>query len=294
MEQKIHTNSQLMWFTKLMPFDNVIVQEGCGEQAITDSWESDAELKVIITQLGSNSATSSQYTWMGYQLRRKGRLKSIRKDVKGFVQQCDKCQKNKADLAAYPGLSKYAHFMALKRPYTEQSVAKVFLDEVVRLHGLPETITSDRDAALLSSFWQELFTLQDVQLNTSTTYHPQSDGQTEVANICLETYLRAQLRMKQHADAYKTDRCFAVGDWVYLKIQPYRQTTLSSQTFHKLSAKYYGPFQVLKKVGPVAYTLLFPQSIKIHPRVHVSLLKKCYAVPDEITYSPTTDLANPH
>ncbi|XP_075085020.1 uncharacterized protein LOC142168259 [Nicotiana tabacum] len=105
---------------------------------------------------------------------------------------------------------------------------------------------------------------------------------------------RAQLRMKQQADSHRTDRSFSVGDWVYLKIQPYKQSTLSSQSFHKLAAKYYGPFQILKRVGHVAYTLLFPPSIKIHPTVHVSLLKKCHAVPDQIAYPPTIDIANPH
>lgn len=50
-------------------------------------------------------------------------------------------------------LSKYGHFIPLKHPYTAQMVAKVFLDMIVRLHGLPDAITSDRDAVFLSSFW---------------------------------------------------------------------------------------------------------------------------------------------
>ncbi|XP_070015839.1 uncharacterized protein [Nicotiana sylvestris] len=70
--------------------------------------------------------------------------------------------------------------------------------------------------------------------------------------------------MKQQADSHRTDRSFSVGDWI------------------------------LKRVGPVAYTLLFPPSVKIHPTVHVSLLKKCHAVPDQIAYPPTIDIANPH
>ncbi|XP_070010919.1 uncharacterized protein [Nicotiana sylvestris] len=76
--------------------------------------------------------------------------------------------------------------------------------------------------------------------------------------------LRAQLIMKQQADNHRSDRNFEVGDWI------------------------------AKKVGPVAYTLLFLPSVKIHPIVHVSLLKKCYESPTQITYPPTNDIANPN
>ena len=87
-------------------------------------------------------------------------------------------------------LIKYAHFIPLKHLYTALSVAQAFLDNIYRLHGLPSTIVSDRDTIFISHFWKELFQLLKVQLCLSTTYHPQSDGQTEVVNRCLENYLR--------------------------------------------------------------------------------------------------------
>lgn len=87
-------------------------------------------------------------------------------------------------------LSKYAHFVPLKHPYTALSVATVFLREVVRLHGIPESIVSDHEKVFLNLFWRELFRLQGTQLKRITAYHLQTDGQSEVVYHCLETYLR--------------------------------------------------------------------------------------------------------
>ncbi|XP_071901007.1 uncharacterized protein [Coffea arabica] len=89
-----------------------------------------------------------------------------------------------------------------------------------------------------------------------------------------ENLLQAQNRMKQLADRGKTNRHFEVGDWVYLKLQPYRQTSVALRKNLKLSAKYYGPYQIEQKVGSVAYKLKLPDGCSVHPVFHVSLLKK--------------------
>ncbi|KAL9408368.1 hypothetical protein AB3S75_046848 [Citrus x aurantiifolia] len=249
-------------------------------------------------------------------------------------------------------LTKYAHFVALKHPFTAITVAKAFVANVVRLHGIPTSIVSDRDKVFISSFWQALFQLQGTQLCMSSSYHPQSDGQTEVVNRTLEQYLRcftgdqprkwtewipwaefsyntsihsstkmtpfetvygfpppsplayvpgtsrvqavdeylrdrdailrelrhnlsvARDRMKSQADQNRREVSFMVGDYVYLKLQPYRQTSVAFRRSMKLAPRFYGPYQIVEKVGAVAYKLALPPGSQIHNVFHVSLLRK--------------------
>ena len=72
--------------------------------------------------------------------------------------------------------SKMAHFIALSHPYSASLVARAFFNNIVRLHGIPCSIVSDRDTVFTSSFWEELFKLANVRLLCSSTFHPQTDG----------------------------------------------------------------------------------------------------------------------
>ena len=269
-----------------------------------------------------------------------------------FIEGLPKSNQYTTIMVVVDRFTKYAHFIPLSHPYTAPKIAQLFSNNIMRLHGLPQSIVSDRDPTFTSKFWGELFRIQGVKLLMSTAYHPQTDGQTEVTNKTLEGYLRcyvgdnpkgwanwlalaefcyntsyhsstkttpfeatygypppsiidyipgstqvqateehlqdrteqitkikqhlkkAQDRQKKQADKGRKDVEFKEGEWAYLKLQPFRQTSMPSNKNGKLTFKYFGPFKITRKVGSVAYQLDLPKEARIHNTFHISLLKK--------------------
>ena len=89
------------------------------------------------------------------------------------------------------------HFIPCKTTITAPQTANIVFEYVVRHHGIPSIIISDRDARFTSMFWKSLWKLLGTKLNMSTAYHPQTDGQTERTNRTLEEMLRAYVNYQQ-------------------------------------------------------------------------------------------------
>ena len=94
--------------------------------------------------------------------------------------------------------------------------------------------------------------------------------------ICLlkENLHQARSKMKKMANKHRTEREFEVDDWVYLRLQPFKQAFLALRKDRKLASKFYGLYKVLQSIGQVAYKLELHSHSKIHPFFHVSCLKK--------------------
>jgi hypothetical protein len=87
-------------------------------------------------------------------------------------------------------LTNFSHFYAIPTEYNAIQVVKIFFRDVFKHHGLSKNIVSDRDNQFIGTFWRELFWLVGTELTPSTSYHPQTDGQTNIANKWVEGYLR--------------------------------------------------------------------------------------------------------
>jgi transposase InsO family protein len=88
-------------------------------------------------------------------------------------------------------VTKAAHFIPVKTTYFGAKLAELYMSRIMRLHGVPKKIVSDRGSQFTSMFWEKLHESMDTKLNFSSAYHPQTDGQTERTNKILEDMLRA-------------------------------------------------------------------------------------------------------
>ena len=95
----------------------------------------------------------------------------------------------------------------------------------------------------------------------------------QILDLLKGNLVAAQDRMKLQADKHRQERSFEVGDWVFLRLQPFKQHSLRWSKVGKLAPKFFGPFQILQKIGSVAYKLDLPSTSGVHPVFHVSCLK---------------------
>ncbi|GJY99899.1 putative reverse transcriptase domain-containing protein [Tanacetum coccineum] len=185
-------------------------------------------------------------------------------------------------------LTKSSHFLPMREDYKMERLARLYLNEIVARHGVPILIISDRDSRFTSRFWQSMQEALRTRLDMSTAYHPQTDGQSEPELVQETTEKISQIkdrlkaardRQKSYADKRRKPLEFSVGDYVLLKVSPWKGVVRFGKK-GKLAPRFVGPFEIVEKVGPVAYRLDLPEELNgVHDTFHVSNLKKCLADP---------------
>ncbi|KAA3470130.1 DNA/RNA polymerases superfamily protein [Gossypium australe] len=150
----------------------------------------------------------------------------------------------------------------VRTDYPLEKLTGLYVSEIVRLHGVPLSIISDRDPRFTSRFWKNLQEALGTKLYFSTTSHPQTNGQSERVIQILEDMLRCCVLEFQ-------------GSWEKFGRKG------------KLSPRFIGPYEVIERIGPVAYRLALPSKLeKIHDVFHVSMLRRYRSDPSHVI-SPT-------
>ncbi|XP_010669206.2 uncharacterized protein LOC104886455 [Beta vulgaris subsp. vulgaris] len=171
----------------------------------------------------------------------------------------------------------------MKDTWKHQNLADAYRKNVLRLHGVPKDIVSDRDSRFLSNFWQKHQEALGTQLKMSTSFHPATDGQTERTIQTLEDMLRAWALEFQGSWEDRLDLSqFEVGEKVLLKVSPIKGVMRFGMK-GKLSPKFIGPYEILERIGEVAYRLALPPEIaRVHNVFHISQLRRSISDPSHV------------
>ncbi|CAJ2631941.1 unnamed protein product [Trifolium pratense] len=202
-------------------------------------------------------------------------------------------------------------------------LAEIYVEQIVRLHGIPTSIISDRDPRFTSRFWESLQEALGTKLRLSSAYHPQTDGQSERTIQSLEDLLRAcvleqnvnwdsclplveftynnsyhsSIGMAPFEALYgrrcRTPLCwYETGEGAILGPEIVQETTEKIRMIRralksrKLTSRFIGPFEILKRVGKVAYRIALPPSLaNLHDVFHVSQLRKYVSDPTHVIES---------
>ncbi|XP_050920296.1 uncharacterized protein LOC127137932 [Lathyrus oleraceus] len=186
------------------------------------------------------------------------------------------------DRVYVPDVTKSAHFIPIRMDYPMERLAKLYIEKIVSLHGIPSSIVSDRDVRFTSRFWEGLQRALGTKLCLSSAYHPQTDGQTERMIQSLEDLLRACSRKKSYHDKRRKGLEFEVDDHVFLRVTPVTDVGRALKS-HKLTPRFTGPYHISEKVGDVAYRItLLPSLANLHDVFHVSQLRRYIADPSHV------------
>ncbi|KAI5350992.1 hypothetical protein L3X38_003883 [Prunus dulcis] len=209
-------------------------------------------------------------------------------------------------------LNKSAYFLPVRAKYSLNKLAKIFTDEIVRLHGVPVSIVSNRDPRFTSRFWTKLNEAFGTQLQFSTAFHPQTDGQSERTIQTLEGMLGAcilqfrgdwdeKIPLMEFAynDSCQTSIEMSLFDALYGKqcrIPLYEDEVGEHSVLRfgkqgKLSPRYIGPYEIIERVGPVAYRLALPADLsRLLDVFQISMLRKYISDPSHVLEEQPVEL----
>ncbi|GKF26366.1 putative reverse transcriptase domain-containing protein, partial [Tanacetum coccineum] len=169
-------------------------------------------------------------------------------------------------------LTKPAHFLPMREDDTLEKLTRQYLKEVVSRHRVPVSIIFDRDGRFTSHFWKSLNKALDTRLDMSTSYHPQTDGQSERTIQTLEDMLRFSVLDFGKEIIYETTEKI-------VQIKSHIQAAHNHQKSYangKLNPCYIGPIKIIDKVGTISYRLGLPELLsRVHIMFHVSNSKIC-------------------
>ncbi|GJT40165.1 putative reverse transcriptase domain-containing protein [Tanacetum coccineum] len=187
-------------------------------------------------------------------------------------------------------LTKSAHFLPMREDYKMERLARLYSNEIVARHGVSILIMSDHDSGFTSSVRCAPFeALYGRKCRSPIMWAEVGEGQLIGLELVQETTKKilqikdrlkaARDRKKSYADKRMKPLEFSVGDYVLLKVSPWK-CVVRFRKKGKLTPRFVGPFKIIEKVGPVAYRLDLPEELNgVHDTFHVSNLKKCLADP---------------
>ncbi|GJR90561.1 retrotransposable element Tf2 [Tanacetum coccineum] len=307
----------MKWLPKLLGYDYEILYKKGNENVVADALsrvnQSGELLQMAVSHVASDVWEKVKESWNrkivvgGNEEIRKELIKHFHNEAIGGHSGVHVTTKKISAVFYWKGLKKM-----VKQWIRECDITMDFIEKLPMSHGKSVILVVVDRLSKYAHFMALSHPFSASQVaQLSTTYHPQTDGQTEVVNSCvlpntpiyipyvpgdckvetvdrtlqareemvnlLKFHLkRSQDRMKNQANKHRTDRQFEVGDWVYLKLQPHRQVSIRQGHQHKLSPKYYGPFRIEERIGEVAYKLQLPDHSQIHSVFHISQHKKCH------------------
>nr|GEX49229.1 Ty3/gypsy retrotransposon protein [Tanacetum cinerariifolium] len=256
-DQTIQTPEQYKWLSKLLGYDFTITYR--------------PESFALIQSLADRPADYPHHQFREGLIFYKNRILVPRDSA---LQQLLLAEYHNTLVGGHAGMQRTlarisATFYWPKMKETVQSFVSQCQD-IIKLHGFPSSIVSDRDPIFMSSFWKELFKLQAIKMTPFEAVYGRSppslldyiagtskvdavdallQSRTELISQLQSNICRAQLRMCNQANAHRTDVEFQVDDWVFVKLQPHRQSSVALRQSHKLSKRFFGPF----RIGPIAY-----------------------------------------